>query len=401
MNTTRLRASTALVSALAVGLLGAGGLLAAGPSASAASLADPVAVAQAERDGCQAWLTAHPGATTAQATRMRNCVTDETAIIAALSAPSPTPSGSPSTSPSASPTVTATATTAPPSTTPPASPTPSVTPTGPVLNDCMPVPSRCGFPDATNTGARGTLTVVTGDVVLTTAGQVYEGKDVRGCITVRASNVFIRNVKVLCGKDFTAAIDHEAGALLTVEDVTLSCNQHGQSATGVWGDHTRVARADISACENGFDIYNDWVVRDSWVHDLYDGGSAHTDGAQVTATGATGGGIQFLHNTFNVHGVTTSAIEADHCACTGLVVSGNLFSGRLPGEVSSGPAYPIYCPQAAPGPSVGVTVTNNRFGLLGQVVNNKRQPPYGYDSNCGAYTWSGNVADATGAAIAP
>src|SRR2546427_3410110 len=55
------------------------------------------------------------------------------------------------------------------------------------------------YPDATNTGvpAGTALTVVNGDVTISTAGMIYENKDVRGCITVNAANVIIRKSKVL------------------------------------------------------------------------------------------------------------------------------------------------------------------------------------------------------------
>jgi hypothetical protein len=61
--------------------------------------------------------------------------------------------------------------------------------------DCAPKPSDCGYPDATNTGVpAGTkLEVMTGDQKITEAGTVIEGKDIRGCITVVAPHVTIRN----------------------------------------------------------------------------------------------------------------------------------------------------------------------------------------------------------------
>jgi hypothetical protein len=43
-------------------------------------------------------------------------------------------------------------------------------------------PSAYGYPDATNTGATGTLTVINGSVTLGAAGMLYSDKDMRGCI---------------------------------------------------------------------------------------------------------------------------------------------------------------------------------------------------------------------------
>jgi hypothetical protein len=106
-------------------------------------------------------------------------------------APSPSASASATASPSPSPSVSPTSS---------PSPSPTVTTTGP-QRGCLANPHVCGFPDATNTGvpAGTALTVVTGNVVLSTLGMTYQGKDVRGCITVTAPNVTIKNVKVTCG----------------------------------------------------------------------------------------------------------------------------------------------------------------------------------------------------------
>ena len=84
--------------------------------------------------------------------------------------------------------------TATPTPTPTATPTP--TPTG---TNCMPDPSKCGFPDVENTGVNPLIsrTAVSGSVVLSTAGQIYENKTVTGDITVTAPNVTIRNVKLV------------------------------------------------------------------------------------------------------------------------------------------------------------------------------------------------------------
>src|SRR5262249_12135120 len=51
---------------------------------------------------------------------------------------------------------------------------------------CAPKPSACGYPDATNTGvpAGTALTVVNGDLTVSTAGAVVDAKDIRGCVLI-------------------------------------------------------------------------------------------------------------------------------------------------------------------------------------------------------------------------
>jgi hypothetical protein len=390
---------------VALALVGAVFMGSAFTTATAASGLSPLEVAQVQKANCQLLYARSSGN---QRERARLCVVDQQKIIDLLSTstPSPTATATPTATTPAPTTAPPTTTTAPPTTTTPPVTTPPPTTTTPPtsMNNCLAHPGACGWPDAASTGVTGSLTVVNGDVNITVAGTVYQGKDVRGCIHVRAANVVIRNVNVVCGQNFTAAIANESNSLLVVEDVTLSCNWHGQSATGVWGNNTRVLRADISGCENGFDMYRDWWVEDSYIHDLFDDEPAHTDGTQVVATGgsgAPGGNIHIIHNTWMVSGNTTSAVEADHCACTTLEIRGNLISGAPNATTSSGPAYMIYCPMAS-ATSTGVTVTGNRFGLLGPKAPNGNQlSPWGRGSNCGRFLWSGNVDDASGFLVNP
>jgi hypothetical protein len=77
------------------------------------------------------------------------------------SASTNTPSSSPTSSPGPSPTPTASP-----------SPTGSASPTGPMRN-CLAQLAACGFPHAGNTGPTGPLTVVNGNVTLSTAGMVF------------------------------------------------------------------------------------------------------------------------------------------------------------------------------------------------------------------------------------
>ena len=40
---------------------------------------------------------------------------------------------------------------------------------------------------------------------------------------------------------------------------------------------------NVHGCENGLDINQNITVEDSYIHDLYNPGSAHTDGAQLAS----------------------------------------------------------------------------------------------------------------------
>jgi hypothetical protein len=105
-------------------------------------------------------------------------------------------------------------------------------PSTPPQTNCIITPSRCGFPDSTNSGvAAGTpLTVISSGMTVSTAGAVVEDKDIRGCLTVTAANVTIRRSKVSCGGGNTIRSNSTG---LLIEDVTVSCSN--TSGTGIAG----------------------------------------------------------------------------------------------------------------------------------------------------------------------
>lgn len=341
------------------------------PAAGAESGLSQLELAQVTQRNCQIML-AH-ASTSAARTRARNCIADQQVVIDALSA-TQTPSVSPSTTPVPSPTVAPTTTTAP-ATSPPA---PSPTPTGTLLN-CLAQLAACGFPYDLNTGPVPPLTVST-RTTYATAGETVSGVEIQGCVEVRAANVTFRNVRIIA-PCFWAVRSFAAGTLF--EDVEITCSDTPGSngySNGVGGSAT-LRRADIHDCENGLNVPGNTTVVDSWIHGLYDGGDAHTDGAQFNQGAAN---IRFEHNTIDVRGNTTSAIimwdEGDP-QNRDVSIANNLMAGG---------AYTIYCGRY--GTAVNVVITGNRFGPF----------TYGYANSCntGGEVWSGNVRDSDGATLA-
>src|SRR5262249_35467039 len=121
---------------------------------------------------------------------------------------------------------------------------------------CAPKPSACGYPDATNTGvpAGTALTVVNGDLTVSTAGAVVDAKDIRGCVLIKAPNVTIRRSKITCTGDYGIGsfIEQYSGGGLVIEDSEISCAGSSATAIGSYGLIAR--RLDITNCENGFDV---------------------------------------------------------------------------------------------------------------------------------------------------
>jgi hypothetical protein len=231
------------------------------------------------------------------------------------------------------------------------SPTPKTTATGPVAlpapGGCLPAPSRCGFPDATNTGVpAGTrLTARNGDMKVTQAGTVIDGINLNGCIRVEAPHVTIRNSKLSCQGPygiFSYEKDYSGGGLL-IQDVEVDCER--TQATGIASYGFTAVRVKVHGCENGFAIDNTATVQDSYVYDLFIGNGGHTDGIQM------GGADNVIrHNTIlNEYDGGTSAIITSPTGMTQVTITDNLMAGG---------AYTLYCPRES---SSGVVVTDNRF----------------------------------------
>lgn len=265
-------------------------------------------------------------------------------------------------------------------------PNPRTTIGGPTIPDrpnCGPSPSACGLPDASNTGVPpGTkLTVVNGDLEVNKAGAVVSGKDIRGCITVDAPNVTIRDSKITCTgfygiASFTGAY---SGGRLRIEDVEVDCQDHNTTAVGSF--NVTALRMNIHGCENGFDIDNTFTVQDTYIHDLYEGATGHADGVQL----AGGSNITIVHNTiFDPGG--TSAIISNPDKNSNVLVQSNLMAGG---------AYTLYCPSDS---STDYRVIGNRVST----VFSSKGGEYGPWTDCAKVAVNtGNVWDNTLSPLPP
>jgi hypothetical protein len=233
----------------------------------------------------------------------------------------------------------------------------------------MSLPSGCGYPDITNTGVpTGTaLTVVYGDMTISTAGTLVDGKDIRGCVLVAAANVTIRHSKVSCSGGYVVLQQITSGTL-TVEDSELTCQGSGGTAMGY--NNFVARRLDIYGCENGFDVDNNAVITDNWIHIT---APDHSDGVQLNA----GAHITIQHNTIT-NTVGTSAVIAHPDGNSDVLVQDNLIAGGT---------YTLYCPEYT---STNFRVVGNRFSTIWFATVGV----YGPWEDCGKVAvLSGNVYD--------
>ena len=336
------RRPVAVVASALVALVLVTGAIALSPATAEPGMS-PLELAQVTKANCQVLLA--KATTSAARTRAKQCIADQQVIIdALLSSPTPSPSATLSPSPSPSPTVqpspsvTPTATTAPPSPTPTVTVTPSPTVTGPVLG-CMPAPSRCGWPDATNTGvpAGTVLTVRQGDLTAVNGG-VYDRLDIRGCVSIPngVNNVVIRNSRITCGGPLPVdAEDYpHSGILIEDVEVDMAGNFFGRGIAGGGFTARRVWWHNGSDCSH----YNsDVVIEDSFC-DLarYTGsGDPHLDGFQSGG----GDGVLLRHNTIrNPNGQTSAIINGPD-----LNVLSAQTNVRIVDNLMAGGGFTVYC----------------------------------------------------------
>ena len=170
----------------------------------------------------------------------------------------------------------------------------------------------------------------------------------------------------------------------------MDCKNTG--GTGFGEANIVVRRVNIHGCENGLDINQNITVEDSYIHDLYNQGSAHTDGAQLASGHYENGhvvpgarNVTFLHNTIYGMGFDgsfgTSAIISNSGGDRDILIQNNLLAGG---------AVALYCEQDAKG-------TNYR--VLDNHFSRKFGPKVGYygaSTECSDETQSGNVYHETG-----
>jgi hypothetical protein len=243
------------------------------------------------------------------------------------------------------------------------------------------------WPDATNTGVPpGTaLTVVNGDLSITTAGTIVENKDVRGCIHVNAADVIIRKSKVSCSDLYVINND---GTNLLVEDVAVDCQ--GTHHTGLaWQNYT-ARRVNVSGCENLIWAEHNVIIEDSYLHDPIDYDPAtdpHTDGIQLP-TGATN--ITIRHN--RIYGNYVGGSNFGNSAIT---IGGSTSGITVDNNILAGGGYTMYCNQFGRG--TNSAYTNNRFST----VFVPTVGGFGPWSECADENISGNVYHETGLPVTP
>ncbi|WP_112662162.1 hypothetical protein [Microvirga flavescens] len=256
-------------------------------------------------------------------------------------------------------------------------------------NNCMPKPSACGFPDATNTGVPpGTvLSLHEGDLHITQPGAVVDGLDIVGCVYIEADNVTLKRSRVRGGCPYYAIRTFTASRSVTGVNITdVEIDLRGNLDTkGIAFDGYTATRVHF---HNGADCAHfgtNVTIEDSFcdVAPLPDGATVHADGFQSDG----GNGITLRHNTIrNPNGQTSAIIMGTNSA--------PIVNVRIVDNLIAGGGWALYC-AAATGTIKDETVSGNRFART-YFPRGGAFGPAAYCERIGA-GWAGtNVWDDTG-----
>jgi hypothetical protein len=211
---------------------------------------------------------------------------------------------------------------------------------------------------------------------------VYENRDVRGCITVRAVGVIIRNVKITCSADYAIAVNtgpssnrwNSPNANLLVDRVDI--NMAGQlDGKAIAFDGYTLRRAHIHGGSDCGHFGENVVIEDTFC-EIPAGGpqdGPHYDGYQSDG----GRNIRINHNTIRVPYSQTSAIlmSTNTSPIRDVTITNNLVAGG---------GYSIYCGTGQGGPVLG------SFTFSGNVVARTYFPNGGFwgpETECPASGW--------------
>jgi hypothetical protein len=266
---------------------------------------------------------------------------------------------------------------------PPTAPSPAPPPPATPKVNCVKTLRACGFPDAGSTGWQHTgVKLTTAGVTLTPdaefqitkPGAVIDGKDIRGCVSIKASNVTIKRSRVRCESYFPIRI-YEGFRNAVIEDTEIDGLGSGSTNAAVGFENYTLRRVNIHNIGEGPHMGTDVLIEDSYVHDLASCDICHNDAIQ--SSGALN--VVLRHNTFINDAMGKNAvvrIATEQSDSNNFLVENNLLDGGN---------YAVQVRSQGYGFPKGVRVINNR------IVPTWRFGPF--DITDGTIQASGNFRD--------
>ncbi|MGV8849597.1 MAG: DUF4082 domain-containing protein [Propionibacteriaceae bacterium] len=342
--------------------------------------------------------TATPATSTsagASATSPSTTTATTAAPPATVTAGGVTTSSTPSTAPTG---VTVTAATPRPTT---AAPTATTAASG--LTNCVSVPSRCGYPDATNTGVpAGTAMLRVPQDIKSGPGWVWDSRGwlqassgavvknviVSGTINMAGSNVTVTNTRVLvAGESWGIGLQHATNAVISNSEIGIAGGSPRLMVgiKDIYGDSTgtQVLRNEVVNTSTGIQVY-EGLIADNYVHDMGYQSGDHING--TTSNGSTTM-MTIRHNTILNQIGQTDAISLfqDFGIEANRLITDNLVAGG---------GYTIYGGDNQRfGKTSNIMITNNRFSNVFFPNGGSYGPIAAFDATGSGNVLSGNFWD--------
>jgi hypothetical protein len=253
-------------------------------------------------------------------------------------------------------------------------------------------PRSCpAYPQLPDANCTGTLpgvarTIHDGNLDVTTDNAVIQNMTVNGAIFVQAKGVIIRNVKakwINTGGNRYPFVAYSPGTL--IEDVEI--DGQNNSDMGIDGLNFTARRVNIHNTQNGFRLFQNTTIEDSYVHDLYVDPSIVDPHLSALGSNA-GSNFVIRHNSFDcykVRGCSGALVLYNQPNMDNVLVEKNYFKGGSYCAYGGGPA------------GTNIDWLSNRFdracqgdGSYGPITNRPTDA---------ASSWLGNVWHDTGEPI--
>ncbi len=298
-----------------------------------------------------------------------------------------------------------TTTTTAPSTPTATTSTTSATTSSSGMTNCVSQPSRCGYPDATNTGipAGTTLLRVPQDVtsgpgwtwdsrgwLQASSGAVVSNLIISGSVNVAGSNITVKNSRILVsGESWGIGLQHATNAVVSNNEIGI---QGGTprlmvGIKDIYGDSsgTQVLRNNVTNTATGIQVF-EGLIADNYIHDMgYESGD-HVNG--TTSNGSTTM-MTIRHNTILNKFDQTDAISLfqDFGLEANRLITNNLVAGG---------GYSVYGgANGSYGTTSNIQITNNRFSTLYFSHGGYWGPITAFDPSGPGNVASGNYWDST------
>jgi hypothetical protein len=274
--------------------------------------------------------------------------------------------------------------------------------------DCVKAPRACGFPGPTDTGVpTGTVLrsvpgqvssgpgwhfdVKGGYVVVTASGTVLSGLSIPCHLAIDASDVTVRDVRVVTAGDFGISLTHTTG--VTIEDSTISgqnlaSGRVGSAISDIYGDSTGIVikNDNISRFRTGVQV-STGLIADNYIHDPGYIHGDHTNGIYVAGTTEPLAiyGNTIMNNLGQTDDINLDPSSAGQDVANKIVVDNMLVGG----------GYSIYGGGARNDRTSNIVIENNEFGQLYYPHGGKYGPVSYFNPTGPGNVWSGNVWSGT------